>query len=194
MMLRLNMSHQLPTIGLRINHTTVDDSHMIPAQIHTNDRQARSNKGATQARIDINSYPSRKAYGHRNMNDLTRENGQKGLSDVQSADSRHTQAAWSYIENAAKKGNYIQQRAEQAIYSEAKKTRMLEAQFIPNPQITLSESSQVVGETDVGDVTAEIDAKSYASIQITTGGVQTYIQDQGFLHRWITQDKYDMYV
>ena len=190
---RLNMRHALPQTDIRIRRSTVDDSHMVPAQIHTNDQQARSNKGVTQARIDIDSYPSRRSYGYKNMNDFTRENGQKGISDAQSGTSRHTQAAWSFIENAAKRGDYIQQRAEQEIYSEAKKTRVLEAQFIPNPRVTLAEPSQVVGEPDLGDVTAEIDVKSYASIQITTGSAETYLKDKGFLHRWVTQDKYDIY-
>ena len=193
MILRLNMRHALPQIGIRSRQSTVDDSHMVPAQIHTHNQQARSNKGATQARIDIDSYPSRRAYGYRKMGDFTRENGQQGIADVQAGVSRHTQAAWAFIEDAAKRGNYIQQRAEQEIYSEAKKTRTLEAQHIPDPQTTLAEPSEVVGETDLGDVTAEIDAKSYASIKITTGSAETYIKNNGFLRGWVTEDKYDIY-
>ena len=194
MIWRLNIRHALPQTDIRrIRRTTVDDSHMVPAEIHTGNRQAQSNKGATQAKIDINSYPSRKAYGYRTMNDLTREKGQQGISDAQSGTSRHTQEAWSFIENAAKRGDYIQKQAEQKIYSEAKKTRYLEAQHIPDPQITLAEPSQVVGESDLGDLTAKIDAKSYASIQITNGSVETYIKDQGFIRGWLTEDKYDIY-
>ena len=193
MILRLNMRHALPQIDIRSRQSTVDDSHMVPAQLHNNARQARSNKGVTQARIDIDSYPSRRAYGYRKMGDLTRENGQQGIADAQAGTSRHTQAAWDVIDNGPKRGNYVQQKAEQRIYSEAKKTRYLEAQFIPNPQITLVEPSQVVGEPDLGDVTEEIDAKSYASIQITRGSAETYLKDKGFLHRWVTEDKYDIY-
>ena len=193
-MLRLNMSHRLPTIGLKIQHSSVDDSHMVPAELHTENRQARSNKGATQPRIDINSYPSRKSYGFKNMTDFTRERGQKGISDVQSSTSSHAQETWSIIDNAAKKSNYVHDKAEQSIYSESKKRRTLVAEFIPNPQITLAEPSRVEGESDLGDVTVSIDAKSYASIKTTRGSAETYIQDKGFLHRWITQGKYDMYV
>ena len=193
MILRLNMRHALPQIGIRSRQSTVDDSHMVPAELHNNNRQAQSNKGATQVRIDIDSYQSRHAYGARNMTDFTRERGQQGIADVQAGVSRHAQATWSVIDDGPKRGDYIQQRAEQAIYSEAKKKRYLEAQFIPNPKTTVTEPSQVVGETDVGDVTYQIDAKSYASIQITTGSAETYIQNQGFLRRWVTQDKYDIY-
>ena len=193
MIWRLNIRHALPQIDIRTRRTTVDDSHMVPAQLSTENRQARSNKGVTQARIDINSYPSRKAYGHRTMGDLTRENGQQGISDAQAGTSRHTQAAWSVIENGPKRGDYVQQQAEQRIFSEAKKSRYLEAQHIPDPQITLAEPSQVVGEPDLGDVTARIDAKSYASIQITTGSAETYLKDKGFIHRWVTENKYDIY-
>ena len=193
MIWRLNIRHALPQIDIRTRRTTVDDSHMVPAEIHTGTRQARSNKGVTQARIDINSYPSRKAYGHRTMDDLTGENGQKGIADAQSGMSKHTQEAWSVIENGPKSGDYVQKQAEQKIYSEAKKRRYLEAQHIPEPQITLAEPSEVVGEPDLGDVTAKIDAKSYASIKITTGNAETYLKDKGFIHRWVTEDKYDIY-
>ena len=193
MILRLNMRHALPQIDIRSRQSTVDDSHMVPAQIHTNNRQARSNKGITQARIDIDSYPSRKAYGYRKMGDFTRENGQQGIADAQAGVSRHAQATWSIIDNAPKRGDYVQQQAEQKIYSDAKKSRYLEAQHIPDPQITLAEASQVVGESDLGDVTAQIDAKSYASIQITRGSAETYLKDKGFFRQWVTEDKYDIY-
>ncbi len=193
MMLRLNIRHALPQTDLRIRDSRVDDSHMVPAEIHTNNQQAKSNKGVTQARIDIDSYPSRKSYGYKKMDDFTRENGQKGISDVQSAVSRHAQATWDVIDNGAKRGNYMQQRAENQLFSEAHTHRYLEAQFIPNPRVTLAERSEVVGESDEGDVTAEIDAKSYASIQITTGNAETYLKDKGFIHRWVTEDKYDIY-
>ena len=193
MILRLNMRHALPQIDIRSRQSTVDDSHMVPAQLHTNNRQARSNKGVTQARIDIDSYPSRKAYGYKKMGDFTRENGQQGIADVQAGVSRHAQATWSIIDNAPKRGDYVQQQAEQKIYSEAKKSRYLEAQHIPDPQISLAEPSQVVGEPDLGDVTAQIDAKSYASIQITRGSAETYLKDKGFFRQWVTEDKYDIY-
>ena len=193
MILRLNMRHALPQIGIRNRQSTVDDSHMVPAQIHTNQQQARSNKGVTQARIDIDSYPSRQAYGNKKMTDFTRENGQRGISDAQSGTSSHTQAAWAVIENGARRGNYVQQQAEQQIYSEAKKTRSLVAEHIPDPQISLVEPSEVVGEPDLGDVTAEIDAKHYASIKITPGSAETYIKDQGFLRKWVTENTYDIY-
>ena len=127
------------------------------------------------------------------MGDLTREKGQQGIADAQSGTLRHTQEAWSVIENGPNRGDYVQKQARQKIFSEAKKTRYLEAQHIPDPQTTLAEPSQVVGEPDLGDVTAKIDAKSYASIQINTGSVETYIKDQGFIRRWVTEDKYDIY-
>ena len=192
-MLRLNIRHALPQTDLRIRHSSVDDSHMIPAQIHTNNRQAKSNKGVTQARIDIDSYQSRHAYGARNMDDFTRENGQKGLSDVQSGNSRHTQEAWSVIENGAKKGNFIHNKAQQGLFKTANQKRMIEAQAIPDPTTTVVEPSQVVGEPDLGDLTAEIQTTPSASIRTTTGSAETYLKDQGFIRRWVTEDKYDIY-
>ena len=190
---RLNMRHTIPQIGIRNQQSTVDDSHMIPAEVHGNNQQARSNKGATQARIDIDSYQSRHAYGARTMNDFTSERGQRGISDVQSSDSRHTQNAWSNIENAAKRGNYIQQQAKSRIFSEANQRRYLEIRHIPKPQITVSDPSQVVGDSDLGDVSAEITTNPSASIRTTPGSAETYIKDQGFFRAWISENKYDIY-
>ncbi|MBR1398314.1 MAG: hypothetical protein IJ563_12405 [Selenomonadaceae bacterium] len=192
-MLRLNIRHALPQTDIRIQHSRVDDSHMIPAQIHTNNRQARSNKTVTQVRMDIDSYPSRHSYGAKNNTDLTREFGQSGIADVQASTSRHAQNMWSFIDNAAKRGNYIQQQYKGKLFEEANKSGGIEARAIPDPRVTVSQPSQVVGESDLGDVTAEISTTPFASIQITTGSAETYLKDQGFIRRWVSQDKYDIY-
>ena len=191
-MLRLNIRHALPQTAIRNYQSRIEDSHMIPAQIRTNNQQAQSNKGVTQPQIDIDSYQSRHAYGASNMTDFTREKGQKGISDVQAADSRHVQSTWSLIENAARRGNYVQQQAQQKLFEDAHKTANIEALMIPDPTTTAQES-EIVGESDRGDVTAEISTTPFASIEITPGSAETYMKDPGFIRRWVTQDKYDIY-
>lgn len=192
-MLRLNIRHALPQITIRNEQSRIEDSHMIPARLHANSQQARSNKGITQARIDIDSYESRHAYGAKNMDDLTGENGQKGLSDVQRSDSRHAQSTWSIIDNAAKRGDYVQQTERQKLFTEAKQTSELEAMMIPDPTTTVVQKSEVVGEPDLGDVTLDIETTANASIEIRPGSARTYLENEGFIRRWLTQDKYDIY-
>ena len=192
-MLRLNIRHALPQIAIRNQQSRIEDSHMIPAQIHAKDEQARSNKGVTQARIDIDSYPSRHSYGYSTMGDFTRENGQRGISDNQAAISGHAQSTWSVIDNGAKSGNYVQSTERQKLFSDAHKSIEIEAMMIPDPITTVSEPSEVVGESDRGDVTVEITTTPSASIKITPGRAETYLANEGFIRRWISQDKYDIY-
>ena len=194
MLMRLNIRHALPQIEIRNYQSRIEDSHMIPAKLTASDNeQARSNKSVTQARIDIDSYQSRHAYGATNMTDFARENGQRGISNVQSADSSHAQKTWSIIDNAAKRGNYIQSTERQKLFDEASKTVEIEAMMIPDPKTTLSQPSEVVGETDRGDLTLDIETTPYASIKITPGSAETHLKDEGFIRRWLTLDKYDIY-
>ena len=192
-MMWLNIRHQLPQTAIR--HTSWDKwnvSASTPAEVHTEDRQARSNKGATQASVNIDSYPSRRAYGARNMTDFTRERGQAGLSGVKSGTSSHTQQAWSNIENGAKKGNDIPARAKNEMFSKYTARNRVDFQLMQGPTITAN-PSRVVGDTDTGDVTAEISTEPFARMDFTQGKVETYMEDQGFIRRWLSDGKYDIY-
>ena len=100
-MLYVNVRHTLPRIGLHTQLATLS-SHVRPAELHTTYVAPRADVHATQVKIDIDSYPSRHAYGASTMEDFTRENGQQGLADIQQATSSHTQAAWDVIENGAR--------------------------------------------------------------------------------------------
>ena len=136
-MLYLNTRHTLPRIGIdmaistlssRIQKPTVDSAYHAP----------QSNTGMGRITMDINTYPSRKAYGARTMGDFTSEHGQQGISDIQSATSRHTQNAWAIIESGAKKGhNEIASQAKGRLSSEIGRTRYLEAQAIPDPEVQI---------------------------------------------------------
>jgi len=70
-MLYLNTRHQLPQIAIRQQWGRFTESAAVPATVHGNNEQAKSNKGATQSSIELDNYPSRRAYGARNMNDYT---------------------------------------------------------------------------------------------------------------------------
>ena len=192
-MLRLNIRHQLPQIGMNIQHSRVNEAHDNQAINHGSVRQARSTKGFTQARIDINAYQSRHSYGNSTMGDFTRENGQRGISDVQSAVASHAQETWSEINNASKPGNYIRNRAEQERQSDMMQQRYLVAIAVPDATTTVEEASQSTGDIDVGETRTEYEVPRAPTIDITTGSVETYIQNQGFLRQWTTQDQYDIY-
>ncbi len=192
-MLKLNIRHQLPQIGLRIQHSRVEQAHDEPAVIRGHTEQAQSRKWITQPRIDIHSYQSRHAYGNSNMSDFTRENGQKGISDVQAAISAHAQESWSMINNASKPGNYVANRAEQQRQADIMQQRYLVAIGIPDPTTTLERRSELTGDIQVAETELDIDVPPEPTVEITTGSVETYLQNKGFLRQWTTQDRFDIY-
>lgn len=190
-MLRLNIRHQLPQTDLRIQYSKMDAS-MRPAELHSDYQAPRSNRGTTQPSIEIDSYPSRHSYGYSTHIDEARENGQKGLSDLQSTTSRRTQRAWQIIEGGAKRGDDIASYYKSKLSQEVHKQRHIVAQAIPDPQVHIT-PCQAVGEPDLGHYDVNIQTYPTANVQFTPGSVETYIKDQGFLRQWVTEDKYDIY-
>ena len=185
--------HQLPQIGIRQQWGKFKSAAAVPATVHTNNEQAKSNKGVSQSSVEINNYPSRKAYGARNMTDYSAELAQRGNADVQSGISRRTQTAWQKIENAAKKGNDIPRQYKNEMMSKYSKVDIVfQFNLMPEPQITAHES-QVVGEPDEGDVTAKIEPVYSPKVEYTPGSAETYLEDKGFIRHYITEGHYDIY-
>lgn len=192
-MLYLNTRHQLPQISIHQEQSRLNTSAVRPATVHGNNEQAQSNKGVTQSSVEIDNYPSRRAYGSRTMNDYTRERGQKGISDAQSAASERTQRAWSFIDQGAKRGDDIPQKYKSdmmAKYSEAR--NLVNFSLMSGPNIRVNEG-QIVGEPSQGDVTAEIETQSSADIDFTPGSAETTLADKGFIRSWVTEGHYDIY-
>lgn len=192
-MLYLNTRHRLPQIAIRQQWGRFTEAAAVPATVHGNNEQARSNKGVTQPTTDIDNYPSRRALGFRNMDDYTRERGEKGLSDVQAAISKKAQNAWSNATTAARKGNDIHQKAKSDMMSQYTTNKIVfELNLMPEPTITAHES-EIVGEPDEGDVTAEIEPVFSPKLDYIPGRAETYLADKGFIRHWVTEGHYDIY-
>lgn len=192
-MFYLNIRHQLPQISIHQTQSRLNRSAMRPATVHGNNEQAQSNKGVTQSSVEVDNYPSRRAYGSRTMGDYTRERGQKGISDAQSAASERMQKAWSFVEQGAKRGDDIPQKYKSdmmAKYSEAK--TLVHFSLMSGPNIRVNEG-QIVGEPSAGDVTAEIETQSSADIDYTPGSAETTLADKGFIRSWVSEGHYDIY-
>lgn len=192
-MFYLNIRHQLPQISIHQTQSRLNRSAMRPATVHGNNEQAQSNKGVTQSSVEVDNYPSRRAYGSRTMDDYTRERGQKGISDAQSAASERMQKAWSFVEQGAKRGDDIPQKYKSdmmAKYSEAK--TLVHFSLMSGPNIRVNEG-QIVGEPSAGDVTAEIETQSSADIDYTPGSAETTLADKGFIRSWVSEGHYDIY-
>jgi len=192
MLARLNTRHELPQIAMRQTQGRLDQSGIIQPQVQGTNRQARSNKTVNQPSLDINSYPSRRSYGHRTMNDLTAEQGQRGISNAKSAASSHARQGWAAATNAAKRGDDISQNVRAEMFSKYQARTVFELNFIQDPQIQ-GRPNQVVGEPDLGDISVDIQTAPSARLQYTPGSVETYLQNEGFIRHWVSYDSYEIY-
>ena len=190
-MLRLNIRHELPEVNYRSKAATLDSNKVVPAELHTNDQQARSNKTVSQPSIQLDNYPSRYSWGARTLTDLTREFGQKGLSDVRAGTSRRTQIMWERAENGGKPGNDIHQQILQEVHVEPPET-LVQFDLMEGPEIYVT-PSEVIGESDLGDLTAEIETQPFAHVHYKPGNFEIYLQNEGFIRRWVTMNEYDIY-
>ncbi|SHK70468.1 hypothetical protein SAMN05216582_11350 [Selenomonas ruminantium] len=181
-----------PMIGI---HTQLGklEAHSTPARLHSEFRQARSNKHWTQPELEIDQYPSRHAYGNDNHIDFAKKYGQQGFADLAKTTSRWTQEAWDNVENCGKRGrNPVVQRYDNKLQQEINKQRQIVTELIPDPVIKFH-PIEAVGQPDVGDVTVDIQTDAFAQTNFTRGQVETYMQQKANVQRWVTEGKYDIY-
>jgi hypothetical protein len=125
------------------------------------------------------------------MDDLTAEQGQRGLSDVKSATSRHSQTAWTKATTAAQRGDDVAQSARSEMFSHYTARIRFALTFVPNPTVK-GQPGQVVGEPDTGNISVDIKTTPSARIHYTPGGAETYLKNKGFIRHWVTQGNYDI--
>ena len=190
-MLYLNVRHTLPMIGIRAQKNTLDSSINQP-RYEQQTQQARSNRGTTQPKLSIDSYPSRHSYGFTNHTDFAREHGQQGFADVQKRTSKHTQMAWALAEDGPKPGRQVAlEFIKSDVKSIADQNRYIVAQAIPDPVIRF-DVGEAVGEPTVGRTTPQWDTEARARIRYNRGGIETYLQQKGDIRRWVSEGKYDV--
>lgn len=192
MMVRLNTRHELPQIAMRQTQPRLDEASITQPQIHGRNQQARSNKAVTQPGLNLNSYQSRRAYGHRTMRDLTAELGQRGISDVQAATGQHSQTAWSKATTAARRGDDIAQNARAEMFAKYSARMVFTTSGIPDAQMQ-GIPEQIVGTPEPSDISVDIQTAPSATIRYTPGSVRTYLQNEGFIRHWVSEDTYDIY-
>lgn len=192
MMARLNTRHELPQIAMHQTQPRLNESSITQPQIHGRNQQARSNKAVTQPGLTLNSYSSRRAYGHRTMRDLTAEVGRRGISDVQAATGSHSSTAWSKATHAAQRGDDIAQNARAEMFAKYEARAVFTISGIPDAQMQ-GQPEQIVGTPQPSDISVDIETAPRATIRYTPGSVETYLQNEGFIRHWVSQDTYDIY-
>ena len=191
-MLYLNVRHTLPMIGMRSQKNTLDAGINQPSYDQTS-QQARSNKGKTQPKIDIDSYPSRHSYGYTNHTDFARENEQEGLSGVQQGTSKHTQMAWALAEDGPKAGRQVGiEFAKRDMETRVTRQRTLVAAHIPAPEIHV-DPGETHGAPTPAKTTPHWHTEGMARLSFNRGSVETYLQQKGDIHSWVSEGKYDIY-
>ena len=171
-MLYLNIRHTLPQIGIHSELATLSSRIKQPTS-HGDYRPARSGLGYSQVRIDVDTYPSRHSYGFSTMDDFTKQYGDQGKEDIKENTSAHTQAAWSMIENGAKKGHdEIADQAHQKLAAEVAKLH---------------------GKADLGHQAITLEASATADVTYNPGKFEIYLRQKGSIRRWVTEGHYDIY-
>ena len=190
-MLYLNVRHTLPMIGIQSQKNTLDSGIQQP-QYDQETQTARSNRGSTQPKLFIDSYPSRHSYGYTSDSDFARENMERGFEGVQEGASKHTQMAWSLAEDGPKPGRQV---AIEQIYRDmmsiADQNRVLVAQAIPDPEVHFT-IGEVAGEPAVGRTTPHWNVTSRARVEYNRGNIEIYLQQKGEIHAWVSEGKYDI--
>ena len=191
-MLYLNVRHTLPMIGIQSQKNTLDSGIQQP-QYDQETQTARSNRGSTQPKLFIDSYPSRHSYGCTSDSDFARENMERGFEGVQEGTSKHTQMAWSLAEDGPKPGRQV---AIEQIYSEmmsiADQNRQFVAQAIPDPEVHF-DVGEAGGEPTIGHTTPHWNVTSRARIEYHRGSIETYLQRKGEIRAWVSEGKYDIH-
>lgn len=190
---RLNIRQTLPRIGIRTKLSTLE-THNTRAELHGDYQAPRSNMGWTQSTLEVNTYPSRHAYGYTNHEDFAREKGQEGIQKMREGMSRRNSLAQTFITNGAKKGsNVVAEHAKQEISAQISRQLYMDVQAIPDPEMHIT-PGRVTGQPDPGHYTTEAEGvETMAKSDFNRGSVEIYLQQKGDIRRWLTWGKYDTY-
>ena len=188
----LNVRHTLPMLGWQARSFKLQTS-MTPAKMQGRRREASANLGATQVRIDIDSYESRKAYGFRKDADLCADFKNAGLSGVKSGTSRRSSEAWQAIDGAAKpNADFFQKQAKGKIEAEINERKEIELKPIPRPKVTVY-PAEIKGSPDVGEHSIDIRSEPFAEINYEPGSIDYNMRVEGSIHMWTSIGHYDIY-
>mgnify|MGYP000908644725 CR=1 FL=1 len=188
----LNVRHTLPMLGWQARSFTLKTS-MTQPEMHGTRREASANRGATQVRIDIDSYESRKAYGFRKDADLCADFKNAGLAGVKQGTSRRSSEAWQAIDGAAKpNADFFQRQAKSKITAEIKEQKEIELKPIPRPKITVY-PAELKGTPDVGEHSIDIRSEPFATYDYEPGSIEYNMKVEGSIHMWTSIGRYDTY-
>lgn len=191
-MLQLNIRQTQAEVAVRRIAYARLEAHSTPAKLTGTTKQARSNMGATQVTIDVDSYPSRHSYGFDNHTDFAKEHGERGYTDVESGTSSHTAQAWKNIDQAARPDSQIiTQMYKAQTMKTANERRYIVAAHIPEPTITVH-PSELRGTPEPMRVDQHFAADAFATTNFTPGKIETYLTQKGGVQQWVSEGRYDI--
>lgn len=186
-MLCLNIRSTNAMIGMNTTPGKLDMK-APPAELSRDYEAPRSGVWPDYAKVDIDQYPCRKAYGYRTAWDSLHEFGQKGLQGVREGIARRAREGTELLENGAKY-NVFAAIARRKIL--ARGDKQLEFQLIPKPEITVH-IPEMRGDIDVGKDKMTVTPHP-VSFEYTQANVDTYLKQKNSLRMWVTEGKYDIY-
>lgn len=188
----INIEQELPKIGIRQQQAMGNKNGYEPAKMSRDYEAPLADMGWTQVKVDINCYPSRKAYGFLNNADFAQKYGQQGKQDVAAATSKHTNNGWDMARNGARpNSNVIGKQAKSEFWSQVVKWPKWTAVGVPSPEFSVT-PSEIKGSMQVGHDKYKIQPAADANIDITVGSAETYMKSEGSLRMWVSQGRYDI--
>ncbi len=189
----LNMRQTMPMVGWQTHRFKLKTS-TVPTKMQAKQREATLSVGATQVRIDIDSYESRKTYGFRKDADLCADFKAAGFSGVKQGTSRRTKEAWQALDHAARPGaDFFQKQAKAKIDAEIKEQKELTLAIVPLPKITVYPSEIKGSPPDLGEHAIDIRSEPFADIVYEPGKIDYYMQAKGSVRMWTSIGHYDIY-
>ena len=100
--------------------------------------------------------------------------------------------AWALAEDGPKPGRQVAlEFIRNDVKSIADQNRCIVAQAIPDPEIRF-DVGEAVGTPTIGRTTPQWHTDAQARIHYNRGSIETYLQQKGDIHRWVSEGKYDI--
>ena len=116
-----------------------------------------------------------------------------GASVVQKGTSKHTQMAWALAEDGPKAGRQVGiEFAKRDMETRVTRQRTLVAAHIPAPEIHV-DPGETHGAPTPAKTTPHWHTEGMARLSFNRGSVETYLQQKGDIHSWVSEGKYDIY-
>lgn len=174
----LGMNTQPGRLDIDYNH----------AKLHTEYEAPRAGIWPELAKVDIDQYPSRRAYGCKTAADSLRDYAAAGRRQVLQYIEKKAQMSTTLVKNAAKYNVYAAEARQQI---KPPSEMLIGLVTVPRPVITVT-PGRMQGEIDTGTYKTTATPQP-VQMEYTPAKVESYVRQRNSLRMWVTDSQYDIY-